>query len=105
MNTPTTSRSESLRISVVIPTYNRLDTLQYVIPALLAQELPSDQFEIVVADSLSSDGTAEYLARLATQAPQLRHLPGPYTGRAGARNAVIADIRTSSPAAACQSPR
>ena len=79
----------SLRISVVIPTYNRLDTLQYVIPALLAQDIPSDQFEVVVADSLSNDGTAEYLARAALDAPHLRHLPGSYTGRASARNAGI----------------
>jgi glycosyltransferase involved in cell wall biosynthesis len=80
----------SLRISVVIPTYNRLDTLHYVIPALLAQDIPAEQFEIVVADSLSNDGTAEYLARMSADAPSLRHLPGPYSGRASARNAGIA---------------
>jgi glycosyltransferase involved in cell wall biosynthesis len=80
----------SLRISVVIPTYNRLDTLQYVIPALLEQDLPAEQYEIVVADSLSTDGTAHYLARMSATAPRLRHLPGPYTGRASARNAGIA---------------
>jgi glycosyltransferase involved in cell wall biosynthesis len=78
-----------LRISVVIPTYNRLDTLRYVIPALLAQDIPAERFEIIVADSQSDDGTAEYLAGLAAGAPNLRHLPGPYTGRASARNAGI----------------
>jgi glycosyltransferase involved in cell wall biosynthesis len=80
----------SPRISVVIPTYNRLDTLQHVIPALLAQDQPADAFEIIVADSHSNDGTAEYLAGVAATAPNLRHLPGPYTGRASARNAGIA---------------
>jgi glycosyltransferase involved in cell wall biosynthesis len=80
----------SPRISVVVPTYNRLDTLQYVIPALLAQDIAADDFEIIVADSLSDDGTAAYLASLASVAPHLRHLPGPYTGRASARNAGIA---------------
>jgi glycosyltransferase involved in cell wall biosynthesis len=83
MNTPP-------RISVVIPTYNRLDTLRYVIPALLAQDVPAEQFEIIVADSLSNDGTAEYLAGIAATAAHVRHLPGPYTGRASARNAGIA---------------
>jgi glycosyltransferase involved in cell wall biosynthesis len=90
MNTSTVARNEPLRISVVIPTHNRLDTLQYVIPALLAQTIAAEQFEIVVADSLSNDGTADYLARIAAEAPHVRHLPGPYTGRAGARNAGIA---------------
>jgi glycosyltransferase involved in cell wall biosynthesis len=31
--------TDSLRISVVVPTYNRLDTLRHVIPALLAQDV------------------------------------------------------------------
>jgi glycosyltransferase involved in cell wall biosynthesis len=82
-----------LRISVVIPTYNRLDTLRYVIPALLAQDLRAEAYEIIVADSLSNDGTAEYLAEIARDDARIRHLPGPYTGRAGARNAGITAAR------------
>jgi len=82
-----------LKISVVIPTYNRLETLRAVIPALVAQDQPSDAYEVVVADSRSTDGTAEYLAEVARAAPHVRHLPGPYTGRAMARNAGIAASR------------
>jgi len=82
-----------LRISVVIPTYNRLDTLRYVIPALRAQDLRAEMYEILVADSQSSDGTAEYLAEVAREDARVRHIPGPYTGRAGARNAGIAAAR------------
>jgi glycosyltransferase involved in cell wall biosynthesis len=78
-----------LEISVVIPTYNRLDRLRYVIPALLCSDLAANQFEIVVADSNSNDGTAEYLAEVARSYASVRHLPGPYTGRAMARNAGI----------------
>jgi glycosyltransferase involved in cell wall biosynthesis len=85
--------TEPLRISVVIPTYNRLDTLRYVIPALTAQDVARDAYEVIVADSLSTDGTAEFLAEVARDAPNVRHLPGPYTGRASARNAGIAAAR------------
>ncbi|MDP9017669.1 MAG: glycosyltransferase [Candidatus Eremiobacteraeota bacterium] len=77
-------------ISVVIPTYNRLFELQQTIPSLLAQDLPRDVYEIIVADSQSSDGTAEYLSGLAADGARVRHLPGAYTGRAAARNAGIA---------------
>ncbi len=77
-------------ISVVIPTYNRLDTLQYVIPTLLAQDLNADAFEVLVCDSMSTDGTAEYLAGIGAKHPNIRHLPGRYNGRAMARNAGIA---------------
>ncbi len=81
------------RISVVVPTYNRLETLRHVIPSLLAQDQPRAAFEVVVADSNSTDGTAEYLAGVAQEHPFVRHLPGPYTGRASARNAGIGAAR------------
>ena len=80
-------------ISVVIPTYNRIDTLRHVLPSLLRQDLRADRYEIVVADSQSNDGTAAYLAEVAIDYPRVRHLPGPYTGRAMARNAGIAAAR------------
>jgi GT2 family glycosyltransferase len=88
--------ADSLRapdISVVIPTYNRLDTLAQVVPTLLASDLPSERFELLVCDSKSTDGTAEYLAGVTAQHPNVRHLPGAYSGRAAARNAGIAAAR------------
>ena len=57
--------TDLLQLSVVVPTYNRLDTLRYVIPSLVAQDLRPDAFEVIVADSQSNDGTAEYLAEVA----------------------------------------
>ena len=77
-------------ISVVIPTYNRLDTLREVVPTLLAQDLPQERYELLICDSDSNDGTAEYLAGVRESHPNVRHLPGAYTGRAMARNAGIA---------------
>ena len=77
-------------ISVVIPTYNRLDTLRHVIPTLLAQDLPESSYELLVCDSNSTDGTCEYLAGVSADHPNVRHLPGSYSGRAMARNAGIA---------------
>ena len=81
------------RLSVVVPTYNRLDTLRHVVPALIAQDLRRGVYEVVIADSNSTDGTAEYLAEIAREHPYIRHLPGPYSGRAAARNAGVANAR------------
>jgi len=85
--------AETLDVSVVVPTYNRVETLVHVIPSLLAQTLPPQRYEILVCDSRSNDGTAEYLARVAREHPNVRHLPGDYSGRAAARNAGIAAAR------------
>jgi len=82
-----------LELSVVIPTFNRLDSLREVIPALLRSDVRPDRFEIVVADSRSTDGTAEYLAGIAADHSNVRHLPGPYNGRAMARNAGVVASR------------
>ena len=40
-----------LDISVVVPTYNRIETLRYVLPSLLAQDVDAAQYEIIIADS------------------------------------------------------
>jgi len=82
-----------VELSVVIPTYNRIETLRVVLPSLLAQSLAPERYEVVIADSNSNDGTAAYLAELAAADTRVRHLPGPYTGRAMARNAGIAAAR------------
>jgi GT2 family glycosyltransferase len=82
-----------LELSVVIPTYNRLDTLRHVIPSLLEQSIARESYELLICDSKSNDGTAEYLASVHAQYPNVRHLPGSYTGRAMARNAGIAQAQ------------
>ena len=83
-----------MKVSVVVPTYNRVGTLRVVLPSLLDQSIGADQYEIVIADSRSTDGTAAYVAELAGSATQrIRHIPGDFSGRAAARNAGIAAAR------------
>jgi glycosyltransferase involved in cell wall biosynthesis len=76
-------------ISVVIPTYNRLDILARVLPTLLAQDIAPSEYELLVCDSNSNDGTAEHLAEVAAVHSNVRHLAGAYGGRSAARNAGI----------------
>lgn len=75
-------------ISVVIPTFNRRETLEKVLPLLARQTLPASDYELLLCDSGSTDGTLELVAELAI--PNLRHiLPAENRGRSGARNAGI----------------
>src|ERR1700687_4359895 len=82
-------------ISVVVPTYNRIDTLRVVLPALLEQALDGASYEIVIADSHSTDGTPQYVLDLIATVgnERLRYVPGAYAGRASARNAGVAAAR------------
>ncbi len=80
-------------VSVVIPTYNRLDTLQHVLPSLLRQTLAPQSYELLVCDSSSNDGTQAYMESAQAEHASVRYLRGAYTGRAMARNAGIRQAR------------
>jgi len=72
-------------VSVVIPTFNRLETLQSVLAALGAQELPWPlEVEVVVVDDGSTDGTWEWLRSLRREG--LKRLRQRNSGPAAARN-------------------
>lgn len=83
-----TGATAAPRLSVVVPTYNRRDGIVRLLRALAEQTVPPDQFEVVVANDGSSDGTAEALA--AFEAPyRLVVLTQANAGPAAARNAAV----------------
>lgn len=82
----------SPQLSVVVPTYLRPDLLERCLEALVAQDLASAAFEIVVVDDARSDTTRFYVADFARRhpgGPRLRYLrpPAGHRGPAAARNA------------------
>jgi glycosyltransferase involved in cell wall biosynthesis len=79
-----------VRASVIVPTRNRADRLDVCLAALARQTLPAEQFEILVVDNGSTDGTAERIARWAERRPGLRRVEAPEPGVSRARNAGIA---------------
>ncbi len=70
-----------MEISVIVPTYNNRDVLRKTIEALLAQEFPLEQYEIIIADDGSTDGTAEMVRSF-----PVRYVAQANTGRSSARN-------------------
>lgn len=79
-------------VSVIIPTYNRLNTLRRVLQGLEAQTYPQTQFEVIVVSDGSTDGTDEFLADYAAAGPSflVRPLRQDNQGVAAARNHGIA---------------
>ena len=78
----------SPRLSVVVPTHEKLPLLRRALAALAGQTLDPADWEIVVVDDGSTDGTADWLAGEAPGwAGRLRVVsPGRNVGRAAARN-------------------
>lgn len=71
-----------MRVSVVIPTYNRAGTILTAVESALAQGFRA--LEVVVVDDGSTDDTAERLAKV--HDARLRCIRGRHAGVAAARN-------------------
>lgn len=74
-----------------MPTYNRRETLEKVLPAIAGQDFPADDYEIILSDSGSTDGTDRLVEEAAV--PNLRFITGENRGRSGARNRGIIEAR------------
>lgn len=72
-------------VSVVVPTYNRAETLRECLAALAAQDFPYGGFETVVVDDGSSDNTAEVVRQARSPYP-VHYLRQENSGPAAARN-------------------
>ncbi|MBE9174442.1 glycosyltransferase [Synechocystis salina LEGE 06155] len=75
--------------SVVIPTYNRLPILEKCLRALEQQTFDQDliaDYEIVVVDDGSTDGTLAWLAEHRQELPHVRPWEQDHQGPAAARN-------------------
>jgi dolichol-phosphate mannosyltransferase len=76
-----------LRCMVVIPTYNEVDNVQTLIPRILQLS----NFQVLVVDDNSPDGTAAVVRRMITQNPRIHLLERP--GKMGLGSAYIAGFR------------
>ena len=73
-----------MKISVIIPTYNRKHTLNRAIHSVLSQTF--QPWEIIAVDDGSTDGTKEWLAKMY---PAIRYIHQSNSGVSAARNVGI----------------
>jgi len=78
--------SQPMRVSFVVPTFRRPDTLRSTLSALLALDYPPGDYEVVVVDDGSDDTTGAVVTGLATTDARIRYHPQPNSGVATARN-------------------
>ena len=83
-----------MKISVVVPTYNRKDSLRRTLDGLARQTWPAANFEAVVVSDGSTDGTGAMLAEYALTAPYaLRAVTQTNAGPSVARNRGVREAR------------
>lgn len=74
------------KFSFIVPAYNAAKYLGRCLDSLLDQDLPADEYEIVVVDDGSTDDTRGVLQRYARQAPNVRAFFTENRGVGEARN-------------------
>ncbi|BAY70399.1 glycosyltransferase family 2 protein [Anabaena sp. FACHB-709] len=88
---------ETVFISVVIPTYDRQPILEKCLRALEAQQLSAstviNEYEIVLVDDGSTDGTLDWLATHKEEFPHVRWFEQDHAGPAAARNLGVEKAR------------
>lgn len=80
-----------MRITIILPTYDRAETLPVALRSILEQQVAAD-LDVLVVDDGSTDATPELLAEMAARHPQIRVLRQPNAGVTAARNAGLAHL-------------
>jgi peptidoglycan/xylan/chitin deacetylase (PgdA/CDA1 family)/glycosyltransferase involved in cell wall biosynthesis len=78
-----------VKISVVIPTYNRCAVLARTLDTLFAQDFPAEHYELIVAVDGSTDGTVEFLHGLKPACGLQVVADSRNRGAAAARNSAL----------------
>lgn len=58
---------EEIKVSVIIPTHNRKEELRKLLVSLQAQTYPKENFEIIVVDDGSTDGTDSFIKEITSK--------------------------------------
>lgn len=82
-------------LTVIIPMRNEIDWIERCLGSVLAQDWPADRMEVLVADGMSDDGSAELLAEIAAADPRVRVLENPDRIVPGGLNRAIRMARGS----------
>jgi glycosyltransferase involved in cell wall biosynthesis len=77
-----------LKISVIIPTFNRADILAHTLPSVFSQKFPVDEYEVIVVIDGSTDDTRELMGAMKPTCG-LQVIEQPHRGASAARNAGL----------------
>ncbi len=85
---------DKYKITLIMPTYNRLEILKESLAKIEEQTFPKEDFELLVVDDGSSDGTKEFLGNYSKKTPvNFTFFTNNHNGPASARNRALENAR------------
>ena len=78
-----------MKLSIIVPVYNVEAFLNKCVDSLLAQDLPADEYEVIIVDDGSTDSSGALCDTLAAEYGHIRVIHQRNRGLSGARNAGI----------------
>lgn len=76
-----------MKVSVITPAYNAERYLPQTLDSIMYQTMPRDDYEVIVINGSSTDGTEKILEDYSRQFPNLKYVTQENLGPAGGRNA------------------
>jgi glycosyltransferase involved in cell wall biosynthesis len=84
-------RPQDIKVSVIMPTWNRSFIIQKAIDSVLAQSY--ENLELIISDDGSTDGTEDMIAVVYGREKRVRYMKNAHAGVGHARNAALAKAR------------
>jgi glycosyltransferase involved in cell wall biosynthesis len=78
-----------LRLSIIVPVYNVRDSLFRCVQSLISQDIPSDEYEIILINDGSTDDSVLIAQRLVSESVNVKLINQENRGLSGARNTGI----------------
>lgn len=81
-------------LSIIIPVYNAIKTIDRCLDSIWSQGLPEDDYEVICVDDCSTDDSYKHLLSIAKEHPQLKVIKNNINLRAGgARNYGVREAK------------
>jgi succinoglycan biosynthesis protein ExoA len=84
-----TSPADTVFVSVVLPVFNEERHIEACLTSVLAQDYPTDRYEVIVADGGSTDRTRDIIGAVAERDPRVRLIDNPGRLQAAGLNRAI----------------
>lgn len=70
------THDKSLRVSIIVPCCNEISHISQFLNSVLTQDF-AEEFEVIIADGMSNDGTRELIEKLAVESSNIRLVDNP----------------------------